>query len=333
VLAFIVFLTALSYFGYSLSFAMLLIAFLWLLAFNLSPIKKYLVFFILSFTIFLGEVLSGFSTFKRNFHIGEILREVFIKGNFLFFDKGSFLPLEIKYWYILSLMVSLIFVFICCYVGFKILRERIKTNVYLISLIFIFFINYLSSWLFLDGLHSLARRMSIFIVLLLIYVLAYWVYIFSNNRLYAVLIIVAMSFIGILTYASGPVLEAAVTEYDTASMKYIWDQIGNDQPSNYCVLANTWSLLALESYSAKEVVAGNFPSDFNYNQDQRVDILKRFIGNPSLSLIDEALDITRTKSCFIVIDYNSLNNSKLNYISNLLGKPNIFGQNLVWQYR
>ena len=91
--------------------------------------------------------------------------------------------------------------------------------------------------------------------------------------------------------------------------------------------------MALEAYSAKEVVAGNFKSDFNYQQPERVGLLADFISQPSLDILNEALEATQTKSCFIMVDNDKLSKETIEKINGLLGQPQSFGSNLIWQYK
>ncbi|MDO8668767.1 MAG: hypothetical protein Q7K65_00555 [Candidatus Buchananbacteria bacterium] len=332
ILLFLIFLTALSYFGYSLAFIILILSLIWSLAVSLKPLKKYLIFFASSLSIFIIELVSDFSSLKSQFSLREIIGAALVRGNFLFFEKGQFLPLALKYWPILSLIISLLLGGVLIASILKMLKEKKPTHLFLVGLGFILIINYLCSWIFLDGLHTLARRMNVFIVLVFIFVLAYGLSCFVSHKNKAVLAVLILSLVGFLTYSSGPILEAAVSGDDTLSMKYVWSQVYGE-PKKYCVLANSWPLLALESYSAKEIIAGNFPSDFNYSQPERVNLLADFIKKPSLSLLDEAMIVTGTSSCFIVINYNSLNDVMIYQINNLLGQPKIFGQNLVWRYK
>ena len=332
ILAFLIFLTVLSYFGYSLAFIILIISLVWLLTISLKPLKKYFIFIILSSSIFLVEIISSFSNLKKQFSIGEIVTNVFVKGNFLFFEHGQFLPMATRYWPILSLVISLILGGILVISIFKMLKEKRAPYTFLVGLSLILFINYLLSWIFLDGLHTLTRRMNVFMVLLFIFILAYFLSNLITTKFRAYLVAIILSLIGVLTYASGPVLEAMVTHNDALSMQYVWQQIYNN-PRDNCILADTWPLLALESYSAKEIVAGNFTSDFDYNQNERVELFNNFILNPSLDILNEAINITKTKSCFVVVDYNIINQEKVYQINNLLGEPKIFGQNLVWQFK
>lgn len=331
ILAFLLFLIALSYFGYSLAFIILILALIWALALRLKQFKKYLVFSFLSLAIFIMEAVSGFSNFKTSFSITEIINDAFVKGSFLFFERGHFLPLTLKYWPILSLIISLAFGYICLINFYKMGREKRETHLFLIGLSLILFINYLLSWFFLDGLHTLVRRMNVFMVLIWVFILSYGVFDWAKTKTKAMLVVATLSLVGVLTYASGPILEASVSSDDSLAMKYVWAEVVY-QKQAYCVLADTWPLLALEAYSAKEIVAGNFPSDFNYQQPQRVDLLNSFIKNPSRAIINEALIITQAKDCFIILNYKYLNQKKISQINSLLGQPKIFGQNLIWQY-
>ncbi|MBI5765701.1 hypothetical protein HZA71_00555 [Candidatus Falkowbacteria bacterium] len=132
-----------------------------------------------------------------------------------------------------------------------------------------------------------------------------------------------------LTYISGPIQEAVVTTNEAKAMKYIWQEIGNSS-SDYCVLANTWPLLALEAYSAKEVVAGNFPSDDNHQQPERVKLFNEINKNPSRKVLDEALAVENKKACFLVLE--NTGEEIINRVTNLLGEPKVIGDNLIWKF-
>ena len=155
---------------------------------------------------------------------------------------------------------------------------------------------------------------------------------YINTKFKAGVVVVIISLVTLFTFASGPVLEATVTTDNTQSMQYIWSQVKNQSESN-CILADTWPLLALESYSAKEIVAGNFSSDFDYNQNDRVRLLNDFTLNPTLNVIEEAMTITKANTCFVLINYYQLDEIKVNQINELLGDPILFGDDLVWKYK
>ena len=331
-LALVIFLTLLSYFGYSLAFIILMIALVWLLSFRLKPLIRYLILSWLSITIFLIELISDFSQLKSSFSLADIFSDLFIKGSFLFFATGRLLPWPINNWPVVSLIISWLVGLLVLVSAYKLLKTKQKNHIFLVGLLVILVVNYALVWIFLDGLHTLSRRLNIFIVLLTLLVLAWGLANLVNNKKKILMTIILLSLISSLTYASGPVLEATVTTADVLAMEFIWQAI-KDQPENYCVLADTWPLLALEAYSAKEVVAGNFKSDFNYQQPERVKLLADFINCPSLEVLNEALKITRTQSCFVVIDNNKAQKIIIEKISDLLGRPRAYGSNLIWQYR
>lgn len=332
ILLFLTSLVVLSYFGYSLGFIVLGLSLVWLWSLRLKPLKKIMMFWLLGFTIAIVEGLSMFSSFNGNIAVTEIINNLFIKSNLLFFEHGQILVLPNIFSPYLALLITLFLISITLIFIFKLLKNKQAGSLFVAGLSLILIINFLSSWIFLDGLHTLGRRINIYLILLGLIILADGLNEFINTKVRAVVVVLALSLIGLLTYASGPVLEATVTTNDTYAMKYIWSQI-QGQPKNYCILADTWPLLALEAYSAKELVAGNFPSDLDYNQNERVTLLRDFILNPSLEIIAEAMMITQTKTCFVMINYNNLDAVNLNLVKGLLGQPQIFGDNLVWEYK
>ena len=328
----IIFLTILSYFGYSLAFIILVLALIWLFSFRLKPLIQYLILALLSISIFFIELISNFSQLKSSFSLAGILRDLFIGGDFLFFATGRLLPFSINNWPVISLIISLLVGLLVLVSAFKLLKTKQKNHIFLVGLLAILVVNYALSWVFLDGLHSLSRRLNIFIVLLAVLILAWGLANLVNNRKKILITILFLGMISTLTYASGPVLEANVTTADTQAMEFVWQKI-KDQPKNYCVLADTWPLLALEAYSAKEVVAGNFASDFNYQQPARVKLLTDFIRQPSLDVLNKALEITQTQSCLVVLNSSKISQELIEKINGLLGQPQTFGSNLIWQYR
>lgn len=331
ILALIIFFTALSYFGYSLAFIILVIALIWLISLRLKPLARYLILALLSISIFLIELISSFSQFKSDFSLAGIFNDLFVKGNFLFFENGLLLPISINNWPIISLIISLGLMALVLVSAIKLLNSKQKANIFLVGLLAILIINYTLSWFFLDGLHTLSRRLNVFMVLLMVLILSWGIINWASSQKKILIIIVFLGLTSVLTYASGPVLEAAVTQDDTKAMKFIWQEI-KGQPKNYCVLADTWPLLALEAYSSKEVVAGNFESDFNYQQPDRVKLLADFISQPSSAVLKEALEITQTQSCFVMADSHKIPQETIKKINDLLGQPRAFGNNFIWRY-
>ena len=60
------------------------------------------------------------------------------------------------------------------------------------------------------------------------------VYNLDKYKLKVGAVVLFLSILTIITYMSGPVLNATVTSDEAEAMSYVWQEI-KDQPDNYCV--------------------------------------------------------------------------------------------------
>ena len=220
-------------------------------------------------------------------------------------------------------------------------------------------ISYFISWFLMDGYHTLARRLdltiALFIGLLFLYGARWIIHRFSLPLLYKegvgggiltahnilIVFIVGVSFVTLSTYASGPILDR-VTRDELSAAQYLWEQTHISTPpslpgrglgSPYCVLANTWPLLALESMSARDIIGGGFPLYNEYAQPERVKLFEKMSQHPNQELLDKALAVTEASTCFYMTEYRFINRRVYTETVNLLGEPEkIFGDVLIWRY-
>ncbi|MFA6918621.1 MAG: hypothetical protein WC244_00685 [Patescibacteria group bacterium] len=323
-----IFLTVLLYFSYSLSLIfgglMLLVA----LALRYgNRLVSTLVIIFASISIFVMEMFG--SKIVNNFNWINWWRD----SNLLFFDFRSYLGLVhylkyVNYLYYFFSIIFLISVVICLAIW---IMKKEKQLRFLAWMFAVAVVNYFLCWNFLSGLHTLSRRLNLFILVFAIFILAWGIIKLREKVRISSLIIILLSIFLVGAYYSGPFQEISVNGDDVVAAKYLWQKIEINS-SNYCTLSYTSELLALEAYSGKEVVAGNFPSDFNHQQDERVMYLDLAVNSPSLQVFDKAREISGKNTCFLSLMSSKITLEKIEKINEVLGKGEIIGNNIIWQF-
>lgn len=131
----------------------------------------------------------------------------------------------------------------------------------------------------------------------------------------------------VASYSLGPDLRAiSVAEYE--AMKYISSQEYNN--TEHCVVADTYPLLALEFLSHKKIIGGGFPIDQHFDQPIKESILQELKNNPREEVWQNALDVTKTNTCWLVVPKDV-------FRSNIFSKERerdmmMFGNSVVWKY-
>lgn len=206
-------------------------------------------------------------------------------------------------------------------------------------------VSYFISWFVMDGYRTLARRLDLSIALLVSFLFAYGAYrimlklsnthrFFKKNGLsrkaLVVFAIAGVSFATTSTFASGPILDR-VTKNEYLAALYVWDKIQDKPP--YCVIANTWPLLGLESASGRKLVGGGFPVYREYSQPERVKIFEDFSKHPSQELLSQALSVTQASECVYMTEFRFMNTRVFEETKTLLGPPEKqIGEVFIWTY-
>lgn len=200
---------------------------------------------------------------------------------------------------------------------------------------------------FMQGVHILSKRLDLTIAFLMIPFLALGIYKFINlssrfaiTKAKIILICLFLALASTSTYASGPKLEV-VTEDEYRAAEYVWKQLkqttgSRRQTTNYCVLANTWPLLALEAVSAREIIAGGFPVYREYAQPERVELFRGMSMQPSPFYMEKALEITDASSCYFMIEkrfWNEHDPRILEKLKEIFGDYKKIGEAYVFYYR
>lgn len=317
-------LTTLMYFQYSLGFLITLIALAWALAIRFQKTAYTVLALAATTLIALLELFSPTNQVAFGTKTSS-LYTILMKSNILFFSNSTQSIIRtIESWHGFTL-VTILTLFAAIY-GFHIASKQ-KSGRLIAVLGAILITTYLFSYTVLTGTHTLSRRLGPFIALFLVPLITICLYSFITTKRKILLLSMLLSLITTATYLSGPTLAAVVSSDETAVMQYVWNKVQKN-PKNTCVLADTWPLLALEAYSSKQIIAGNFPSDENYQQPERVAYFKAIQTSPSITLLGDILTKTNTSNCFIVLRTQAPHES----LRLLLGNPTVIASHAIWSF-
>ncbi len=290
--------------------------------------------------------LNGWSAFKQlvgNFS-GWYLADgprphVIASGNILFNQVPSyaFIPNWLTAWHWWIVIAALFFFSLTIYGMYLGFRSESRAWQWLTFLAESLFVSYVCSWYLLGGEHILARRLDVvlafFSVIFFGFGLTHWLthhfLNFSARRrsLGIASLLVLGSLAVAASYSLGPA-SAAVSTDQYAAMGYIWNQELN--ASSHCVLADTYSLLALEAISKRAIVGGGFPMDTNFGQPELARLYDQLTSTPTPALLDEALRVTGANQCWLALPAGQKFETKPTLLAGLPFQQ--FGKIFVWRY-
>lgn len=236
----------LMYFNYSLAFFLVGIGLV--LAVSLVY-KKYLVYILTPFSILFLIGLDYLSSPTLALAWSKILA-AWTFGNFLTFQSLNRFMLVIGEWHRLDFLLMLV-LGLAILIGLrKIWRQQDPAWLLVALMAKIILVAYFISYWFLDGEHLLTRRLVLFAILFLVFILADLAKSAIVSRKSWLAVSVAAIFITSLSYYSGPVLDISISDREMEKAKAIWYDIKKQK--NYCVKDDLNVILALEYFSAKE---------------------------------------------------------------------------------
>ena len=149
-------------------------------------------------------------------------------------------------------------------------------------------------------------------------------------------LIVFIGLVSTTVYASGPKFQV-VTNDEHQAAQYVWQKLKQGTRENYCVLANTWPLLALEGVSGREIITGGFPYYYEYRQPERVQLFENMNKSPSIRYLEKSLEITQAKQCYFMTEerwvYYDNRKEIITQLDDLLGKHENIGKVMIWLYQ
>ncbi|MDD2757915.1 MAG: hypothetical protein PHD72_00885 [Patescibacteria group bacterium] len=309
----------LSVFGYSLYLI------LFWLAFGILEISRHKgkIFFVGAFAVSILilpvlELLAGYGRFDslNNFwsNIKQLIgnftayylasgpRPHIIETGNIFFNQtpaDAFVPNGFTdwRWWLVALMVAALF---GMFIGWRKFWRGSIFDRWLAILGGGLFIGYFISRYFLVGSQLISRRLDAVIALFGIMFLFNAIKnIFKTNKFASVLFILVGATAVAASYSLGPVSTAMSTaQYDAAGQ--VWRESKNETP--HCVVADTYTLLALEAISQKQIIGGGFPIDKNFGQLDLTALYDGFKNNPGDELWQKARHLTGANECFLIID-------------------------------
>ncbi len=242
--------------------------------------------------------------------------------------------------FILTPLVWLLVIF--GFLQFKKLRDSNLGMLFGLMLIVVL-INQMISSYFMEGNHLLSKRLVVFTSFLFFMPLAWGVYVLIEKagRIFSKkgLILACLIFIGLVSttvYASGPKFQV-VTNDEYKAAQHVWQKLTQGPSENYCVLANTWPLLALEGVSGREIITGGFPYYYEYRQPERVQLFENMNKGPSIRYLEKSLEITQAKQCYFMTEkrwvYYDHREEIITQLDDLLGEHEDIGKVMIWLYQ
>ncbi len=226
------------------------------------------------------------------------------RGNVFFNQTPSYLffpnALTAWRWWIPAFMIMIFCAMIFGLIKF--FRSTIANEKWLAILGVGIYGGYIISRYFFSGDNILSRRLDVVLAFFgIIFLFKAVEKVFDKNQFASLLILIVGSVAIASSYSLGPVSRAmSVAEYETAGK--VWSEIKQDD--KYCVVADTYQLLALEAVSAKKVIGGGFPIDKNFGQSELVSLYKDFINTPSEALWQKTAQLTGADKCYLIINNN-----------------------------
>jgi hypothetical protein len=190
------------------------------------------------------------------------------------------------------------------------------------------FFGYIISRYFLPGEHLLTRRLDPMLAFLVLTIFFVAISALASLEKYRIPIIVAFilgSAALAASYSLGPdTRNVSSDEYRAAT--YISEQVKNDD--KYCVVGDTYVLLALESLTRGKVVGGGFPITHNFEQPE-LSKLQMNLNDISVVEVKYALRTTGAPYCFLI---TKTDGPISYYIKNGNASSTQFGGITIWKY-
>ncbi|MCF7907021.1 hypothetical protein K9K85_01940 [Patescibacteria group bacterium] len=245
----------------------------------------------------------------------------------------------IPWWLFLSPLVCLM-VLRGIFVSWRSSRKSLA--LWLILSLFIFLVNQMIASSFMEGNHLFTKRLVLLISFLFFFPLAMGLFSWLSSRRTVIVgvLIFSLALISVSAYASGPKFQV-VTQDEREAAHYIWSayqrENTNQKNISYCVLANTWPLLALEGVSGRQIITGGFPYYFEYRQPERVQLFDHMNQAPSLRYLEKALEVTGAKSCYFMTEarwvFFDRRQEIIDSLDQILGPRQQMGEVMIWHYR
>lgn len=188
---------------------------------------------------------------------------------------------------------------------------------------------------FLQGSQLFTKRLVLANSFFLFFPLAIGLnWIIEKRKSLFLMVIIFLAFLSTTVYISGPKFQTVTGDELKASI-YIFDNL-KSKKGPYCVLANTWPLLALEGVSGRQIIAGGFPVYEEYAQPERVQLFNNLNRYPHINDFNKALEITGAEDCYFMTEdlwiVPGRKKEVFESLEKLAGQPLIIGDVYLWHY-
>lgn len=208
----------------------------------------------------------------------------------------------------------------------------------LVFLAFLSFGGYIIGWFVLSGDRIFVRRLDFLLGFLWVVFLLFSIFYFYENlniakkykKTIILLFVIVFSFFGTFSLASGPDMRVlSRDEYNIS--QYVWQELLSDNSEKYCVLADSWVLLALEAESSGRVIGGGFPIDYNFGQRELVELLNKVKNNLEIKDFVKVRELNSASHCLLVLEKNNFKSGEqLNKIDIELGVEGVEKNNFYF---
>ncbi len=232
-------------------------------------------------------------------------------------------------WWLVIFMIIFLFIAIVGSIQFISSQNLIKKHTALIA--YGLWLGYFISFYLFTGDKILSRRLdsvlALFLILMFFGGLQYFLIKIKKPLKLLVPLLLILSITITASYSFGPDAKTvSVNEYK--AMEYVWLQVKTEKQS--CVVADTYPLLALEYFSAKNIIGGGFSINQNFAQPEREKLFQELNDNSNEQAWKKALSLTNATKCWLVTSNQSL---KINdYFLKSSARATLFGDIIVWSY-
>jgi len=360
------------YFGYLVYLILFLEMFvLAIMIKNAKMKKKIFIPLMIFFSLILFFLIPGLETYNQYSwlknetsvmtHIGEMFRDFplrlitsqpvfprtygFEQDNWLFamtdrqLSRSVFLDL-LPWALILTPLVWILTIW-----GFKCLKKSRTPGLGTLFLLMlsIVLVNQMISSYLMEGNHLLTKRLVMFTSFLFFVPLCWGICRFKEKirrKFFSSLVVflpaIFISLLSVTVYASGPRFQV-VTQDEYQAAQYLWQKMNKSSDGKYCVLANTWPLLALEGVSGRQIVTGGFPYYYEYRQPERTQLFENMNVGPSIRYLEKSLEITRADECYFMTEerwvYFDRKEEIIKQLDGMLEEHETLGKVMIWKYK
>jgi hypothetical protein len=239
-----------------------------------------------------------------------------------------------RYWLVVCILIFIVLLVCGC---IKLFQKKDILATFIVCSAGSMTCSYIIGRYVLEGQQLLSRRLEPIVVFFWIILCVEGIFYFQHIILKKCTsrVVLLASCVGLIlltccisaSYSLGPD-ERVVSMNEYRAMEFVWSEDGVGV--EHCVVGETLPLLALEQISSKQIVGGGFPINQYFAQPEREKFFKKLTKNADQQTWTEALHLTKTNTCFLVVNKKDLKNNE--FVNKHLNEVKLFDDVLVWKY-